>query len=80
MKWNIGNGQSVKVFVDSWIPKVGNPFVHTDIHKGIADLTVNYLINNEHRYWRELLIRSVFPQHIVPNILAIYIPKNVDAG
>lgn len=76
LKWRLGNGESIGVFRDEWIPGVSNPFRGTCAGQSFTDFRVVDLFDKHFRRWREPLISVIFPNDVVPRILSLYFPVN----
>ena len=71
LRWSIGNGQSVRIWGDRWLPtqnsfKVTNP--RPQVFKGN---TVDSLLDREGGGWDKNLMCSVFLPYEVDTILSI---------
>ncbi|XP_056690135.1 uncharacterized protein [Spinacia oleracea] len=51
LKWRVGNGTSIKVWDDSWIPGEGNVVVPTPLVDSNTELRVSDLIDADTGYW-----------------------------
>ena len=74
VKWKIGDGCQVDMFTEHWIPNYPNPYMAPNSHRVAANLKVCHLFNPITKKWREPLLRSLFPSHIVADIQSIHIP------
>jgi hypothetical protein len=52
--WRVGNGMTIYVTRDPWIPGVLHQFAQPIIHT--PDLKVNFLIDEENEQWKEDLV------------------------
>lgn len=75
LKWEVGNGQHIRVFMDEWIVGCDNPFVGVDVMSSLSDLRVGSLIDWRTIKWHEPLVEALFPSEVARRILATYIPK-----
>jgi hypothetical protein len=71
--WRIGNGSSVRIFRDNWLPRVDDPKVamkrRTNRRRWVSEL-----INPDTRSWDERLIREISYAHDADMILSIKLP------
>ena len=74
MKWTIGSGKDIDLFTKQWIRGHDNPYAVSNVTNRQTNLKVCHLINQDQKYWREPLIRSLFPDHMIRDILAMHIP------
>ncbi|KAK8520057.1 hypothetical protein V6N12_004020 [Hibiscus sabdariffa] len=78
--WSIGNGHSIDIFHDIWIPAIGplhhHLIDHTAIYRGLsfADLLT------EEGTWDIQRLSDLFPGWIVLHILAIKCPSSIDGN
>ena len=71
MKWRVGNGRSIKVFKDQWLPYEGSgrvlsPPLEHDLNLKVADL-----MDHELHYWNSDLVNNIFLPSEAKMILAI---------
>ncbi|XP_062021164.1 uncharacterized protein LOC133737669 [Rosa rugosa] len=74
--WQIGNGLSVDIWSDCWVPGVPD---YKPVDNGIASLEVRQVseLLNQAGRWNELLIRQMFPMKEAEAILSIPISSRV---
>ena len=58
--WRVGNGSSIRVLEDRWIPNHSTNKMLHPIQDDIDELVVSKLINLELHVWRSDLIMSTF--------------------
>ena len=58
--WCVGNGESIKVLVDKWIPNYPSNRVLHPVHEGVEDWRVSDLIDLELHGWRRDTIMTLF--------------------
>ncbi|XP_071679985.1 uncharacterized protein [Lolium perenne] len=71
--WRIGNGSSVRIFRDNWLPRVDDPKVDVK-RRTNRRRWVSELINPATRSWDERLIREICYAHDADVILSIKLP------
>ena len=59
-KWRVGNGKSVGVWLDAWLPSHNHPRVLSPIVEGFEEAQVADLIEPESRQWDSNLIQCLF--------------------
>lgn len=60
LKWRVGNGTSIRVWDDAWLPGNGSHFVPTPRSTSDPELRVSDLIDFEGQRWNEEVLREVF--------------------
>lgn len=58
-KWSVGNGSSIKIWSDSWLPGNGNGKVLTPVVDSMRVITVDLFIDSHHRQWKGSIIGSL---------------------
>ncbi|XP_075633713.1 uncharacterized protein LOC142606215 [Castanea sativa] len=58
--WRVGNGESIKVFVDKWIPNYPSNRLLHPVHEGEEDWRVSDLIDLDLHGWRRDAIMATF--------------------
>ena len=69
--WSIGNGESVQIWKDKWVPKPDTYKITTLINPLLYNEKVSTLIDKERVVWKTEMIKSVFLPHDAESILAI---------
>ena len=59
-QWRIGDGSSVKIFKDSWLPDVHSGRVLSPVSVLSEDATVDQLLDSESRWWNTNLVETIF--------------------
>lgn len=59
-RWRVGNGEKIKIWQHSWLPRKHPPQVLSHPIESMENLTVAELINETTRHWNEELIDGVF--------------------
>ena len=70
-RWQVGNGNSIKIWADKWLPTCSTFKVTTHPHALHPESHVNSLINNDMGNWRIGLIKEIFLPHDAQAILSI---------
>ncbi|KAL6497651.1 hypothetical protein OROHE_027084 [Orobanche hederae] len=73
--WRVGDGNSIDIWKDAWLPDRSNPFVQTQAQPFLENATVSSLLNFQGTYWDEDVIKGVFNQRDARLILNIPLPK-----
>ena len=63
MVWRIGNGQSIKIREDKWLPVQSNRSVISSLPSIAPETKVSSLINPELRGWNSSLVNQLFLPH-----------------
>jgi hypothetical protein len=71
--WRIGNGEKVRIWRDSWIPR-GN-FKITGNLTNSRLRRVKDLIDHDHTEWKERVVKEIFMPHDAAEVLKIRLPK-----
>jgi hypothetical protein len=58
--WRVGDGASIKIWTDRWLPTPGSHKVQTPMTVLPADARVSALLDKETNWWRTGLIHSIF--------------------
>ncbi|GMJ14222.1 hypothetical protein HRI_005091400 [Hibiscus trionum] len=73
LTWNIGNGESINIWNDPWIPNTADGRPHVDDidinHTKVADL-----IDTPAKCWKQDVLHNLFPSPMVSTILEIPLP------
>ncbi|KAG6629363.1 hypothetical protein CIPAW_14G079800 [Carya illinoinensis] len=79
MVWRVGNGKSIKVWKDKWLPSPSTSQVQTVPNRIGSEATVSILIDEEKQIWKKELIGDVFNQDEARLICSIPISsRNVE--
>lgn len=73
--WRIGNGESIKVWTDRWIPRPSTFMIQTPIASLDVDAKVAELIDTDLKWWKESLLGTLFTSEEVDLIKSI--PINI---
>ena len=57
-KWRVGNGESIKIWGDNWLPTTSNLGVHGPLKAGFQDAIVSALIDPFSRTWDPHVLAS----------------------
>ncbi|XP_019161422.1 PREDICTED: uncharacterized protein LOC109158058 [Ipomoea nil] len=74
-QWRIGNGLSVRIWHDKWLPDAANPMVTTPPFPHLHNATVNSLMNNQGTDWDVEVVRDIFNTRDAQLILSVPIPQ-----
>ena len=58
--WQIGDGSSVKIFKDSWLPDAQSGRILSPVSILSEEATVDQLIDRDDRWWNSALVDSIF--------------------
>lgn len=73
-RWRIGDGNSVKIWGDKWLPDRANAMIQTPPFPFLQDAPVSALFNEDNSSWDEEVIRDIFVERDVDLILSIPLP------
>ena len=59
-RWRVGDGESINVWRDPWLPSVFLPFVSSQAAAGRENLRVRELIKSGTNEWNSLLLQQLF--------------------
>ena len=59
-KWRVGNGESIKVWEDNWLPSLSHPRIQGPLTTEMQEARVSSLINPLTHQWKTTLISSAF--------------------
>ena len=59
-KWRVGNGESINVWGDNWLPSLSHPWIQGPLTTEMQEARVSSLINPLTRQWKSTLISSAF--------------------
>lgn len=74
-RWRVGDGESINVWGDPWLPNNNCPYVQTITSPSLNDIKVSSLIDPNGPRWNESLIISLFDQDDLTKIMNIPIPE-----
>jgi len=61
-KWRVGNGESIKLWGDRWLPSLSHTSLQGPRVAELQEATVSYLINPTTRLWDSSTLSRVFSQ------------------
>lgn len=70
-KWQVGNGFSIKVWEDEWLPTPHQPRILSAKPEGCTVVKVKYLMRQEKKGWNQRLLRNLFSETEVAGILSL---------
>lgn len=75
--WRVGDGESINLFHDKWIPDLDKPLSHFIPYVGPDSLKVSYLLSVTPKgpSWDITKISDIIPSFLIPKILAITLPE-----
>ena len=59
-KWRVGNGESIKLWGDKWLPSLQSPSLQSPLTTKLQNATVSSLINTSTRQWNIQLLPNLF--------------------
>ncbi|KAL4621953.1 hypothetical protein ACB092_06G264100 [Castanea dentata] len=59
-RWRVGDGESIKIWGDKWLPSLQTPTVHGPLMAELQEAKVSSLINLVTRQWKSLLLQNSF--------------------
>nr|POE68352.1 putative ribonuclease h protein [Quercus suber] len=60
MRWRVGDGNSIRVWTDPWLPSDFLPFVSSPVAQNFEEAKVANLIDPVSKQWRTAFIQSIF--------------------
>lgn len=74
--WRVGDGASISLFHDKWIPGLDKPLSHFIPYSGSDTLTVSFLLDegSNGKVWNVDRVTGIIPNFLVPSVLAIPLP------
>lgn len=73
-RWRIGNGHSVRIWHDKWLPDAVNPLVTSPAFPYLQNAKVNSLFNSQGTGWDEEMVKEIFNSRDAQLILNTPIP------
>ena len=61
-KWRVGNGESIKLWGDKWLPSLSCPSLQGPLVLQLQEATISSLINPATRSWDSTFLSRVFSQ------------------
>ena len=58
--WRVGNGKSIRIWKDKWVPIPSTFQIQTPIKILDPDATVDELIEEESKSWKKVLVQTIF--------------------
>ncbi|KAL3820633.1 hypothetical protein ACJIZ3_006538 [Penstemon smallii] len=71
LRWRIGNGRTVKIWGDNWLPRSGAFRVSSPWNTLPRDATVSFLIDDDLNTWNRELVETIFWEEEAKTILSI---------
>lgn len=78
-RWRVGNGTSISVWRDPWLPNDTSPFLQTPMSDYLSEAKVESLLNMSKTNWDGEILTDIFSQHDVQQIKCIPIAENQPA-
>lgn len=75
VRWAVGDGSTIKITKDKWIPGVQAGMVNTRFPIP-DDVTVDWLMNPERNAWDEEIVKAVFNDDIAREVLQVPISRH----
>ena len=60
--WRVGNGESIKLWGDKWLPSLQSPSLQTPLTIELQNAKVSSLINHSTHQWNVQLLPNLFSQ------------------
>ena len=60
LRWRVGDGESINVWEDSWLPSEFLPFVSSQPAAGLENMRVRELIKSGTNEWKLVLLQQLF--------------------
>ena len=79
-KWRVGNGESIKLWGDKWLPSLQNPSLQNPFTAELQNATVSRLINPTTRQWDVQLLPNLFTQMEADLITQIPLGRTTSEG
>lgn len=70
-RWTVGNGKSIHIWSDNWLPSISHPRVLSLVQASRAIAKVSDLIADGSREWNSIVVRQVFCAEEANSILSI---------
>lgn len=78
-RWRVGNGESIKIWEDNWLPNNLNPKITTPQYPFLLNATLDYLIQTNDKDWDRGIISDIFNSRDARLILSIPIARKMHA-
>ena len=75
-RWRIGNGKTVGIWKNYWLPRQQAPQVLSPIIESLAEARVEILIDGETRKWNHSIIDGIFVQEEAKLIKKLPLPND----
>ena len=59
-RWRVGNGESIKIWDDPWLPSLEHPRILSPVIDGLQEAMVDCLINPTSRSWDRHVLLGYF--------------------
>ena len=69
LRWRVGNGASIQIWDDRWVPFIPRSFILSAAMGLVNDALVRKLVNLATETWNATLIGSYFPTVIAQTIM-----------
>lgn len=70
----VGNGVSINIWDDPWIPEIGCTKIQTAKVQGLEEAKVRSLMSMDQNEWDREILRDIFVQEDIEKILKIPVP------
>ncbi|XP_031099899.1 uncharacterized protein LOC116004105 [Ipomoea triloba] len=77
IRWRVGNGASISVWKDPWLPNHSSPFVLSPVIEQLNDIKVESLMNVQKTDWEVDILKDLFMETDVDHILKIPIAETL---
>ncbi|XP_019168807.1 PREDICTED: uncharacterized protein LOC109164714 [Ipomoea nil] len=75
LRWRVGNGESIRVWGDPWLPDELNPCIETPIQHYLENPFVRSLMCVNTSQWHLGVVRDIFCERDVKKIMSVPIPS-----
>lgn len=70
-RWRVGDGNSINIWTDPWLPNEGNGLVQSERVQGMETTKVSHLLTAEGTRWNEAILNDLFHERDKNHIMNI---------